>query len=112
MEAALIHPGGTLSPVYDAYTRLLQRLPLDSAAFWEEVQELVNRQRGVLIVDDTTLDKPYAAKMALVTTHWSGKHQAVVKRFNLISLVWANQISDICEFYLNSPAKSTSSKFE
>ncbi len=34
---------------------------------------------GVLIVDDTTLDKPYAAKMDLVTWHWGGKHRCVVR---------------------------------
>jgi len=28
----------------------------------------------MLIVDDATLDKPYAQKMGLVTHHWSGKH--------------------------------------
>jgi hypothetical protein len=39
-----------------------------------------------LILDDSTLDKPYARKMALVTRHWSGKHRRVVQGINLITL--------------------------
>ena len=45
---------------------------------------------GVLVIDDSTLDKPYASKMALVTRHWSGKHKRVVQGVNLISLVWSD----------------------
>jgi len=60
----------------DAYTRLLSRLPPTTAALWQEVEPLVQRTDGLLVVDDTTLDKPYAHKMGLVTRHWSGKHHA------------------------------------
>lgn len=74
---------------HDAYTRLLSRLPPDTAALWQEVEPLIDKRRGLLVVDDTTLDKPYldkpyAQKMGLVTRHWSGKHHAVVAGINLI----------------------------
>ena len=39
-------------------------------------------------MDDTTLDKPYARKMDLVTRHWSSKHQRVVQGFALLTLLW------------------------
>ena len=52
---------------HDAYTRLLSRLPPDTAALWQEVEPLVQQTHGLLVVDDTTLDKPYAQKMGLVT---------------------------------------------
>ena len=64
------------------------RLPPDSERLWQEVEPLVERRMGALVIDDTTLDKPYASKMALVTRHWSGKHGRVVQGINLISLVW------------------------
>jgi putative transposase len=41
-----------------------------------------------LVVDDSTLDKPYAKQIDLVQRHWSGKHQAVVEGINLITLLW------------------------
>ena len=42
------------------------------------------------MLDDTTLDKPYASKMKLVTYHWSGKHQRLVKGISLITLLWTD----------------------
>ena len=50
----------------------------DAAASWQEAQGLVTATHGVLVLDDTTLDKSYAQHMGLVTCHWSGKHHAVV----------------------------------
>ena len=55
---------------HDAFTRLLSRLPPDTAALWQEVEPLIDKRRGLLVVDDTTLDKPYAQKMDLVTRHY------------------------------------------
>jgi putative transposase len=43
----------------------------------------------VQIADDSTLDKPYAEKIALVHRHWSGKHHAVADGINLITSLWA-----------------------
>jgi hypothetical protein len=48
----------------------------------------VSLTAGILVVDDSTLDKFYAEKMELVTRHWSGKHGRVVQGINLISLLW------------------------
>jgi hypothetical protein len=54
---------------------------------------------GFLVLDDTTLDKPYAQKMELVTYHWSGKHQKVVKGINLLTLLWTDGKALIpCDF--------------
>jgi putative transposase len=87
VEASHTHPADQPGPAHDAYTRLLKRLPPDSQALWREVKPLINFRQGVLVSDDSTLDKPYAAHMALVSRHWSGKHHSVVQGINLISLV-------------------------
>lgn len=88
-EAARTSPRRPVTPAHDAFTRLLHRLEPDPATLWREVCPLVERERGVLVVDDTTLDKPYARKIALVHRHWSGKHHAVVDGINLITLLWS-----------------------
>ena len=49
---------------------------------------MVEREKGLLILDDTTLDKPYANKIEHVTWHWSGKHGRAVKGINLLTLLW------------------------
>lgn len=88
-EAARTCPRRIAAPAHDAFTRLLHRLEPDPATLWQEVAPLVERGRGVLIVDDSTLDKPYARKIELVHRHWSGKHHAVVDGINLITLLWS-----------------------
>ena len=87
VEAERVSPEAA---AHDAYTRLLSRLPPDTEALWEEARELVELNKGVLILDDSTLDKPYGKAIELVTRHWSGKHHAVVRGINLESLVWSD----------------------
>jgi putative transposase len=89
-EAATSQPEQSDPPAHDAFTRLLQRQPPDTAALWREVASRVFRHEGVLVLDDTTLDKPYARKMELVTHHWSGKHRRVVQGINLQTLLWSD----------------------
>jgi putative transposase len=74
---------------HDAFTRLLTRQPPDTEALWEEVKPFVGRG-GMLVADDSTLDKPHARKIELVTRHWSGKHRQVVWGINLLSLLWTD----------------------
>ncbi len=90
VEAARVQPRRADAPAHDAVTRLLHRLEPDPAALWQEGAPLVERTTGNLVGDDSMPDKPYAAKMALVTRHWSSKHHAVVDGINPISLVWTD----------------------
>ena len=89
-EAARCYPYDGDPPSHDAFTRLLQRQPPDTEALWEEVNDIVNPQDGFLVLDDTTLDKPYAKKMELVYRHWSGKHHRPVNGINMITLLWTD----------------------
>lgn len=88
-EAERVQPEGGCAPAHDAFTRLLHRLEPDAEAFWREAAPQVERQSGVLVVDDSTLDKPYAKHIKLVHRHRSGKHHAVVEGINLIPLLWS-----------------------
>lgn len=88
-EAARAQPERENTPAHDAITRLLHRLELGSAELWSEASGQVDRKQGVLVLDDSTLDKQYAKQIELVTRHWSGKHHRVVSGINLISLLWS-----------------------
>jgi hypothetical protein len=65
----------------------LHRLEPDPATLWQEVQGLLRPAAGVLVLDDSTLDKPFATKMGLVTRHWSGRPHQVVRGINLLTLL-------------------------
>jgi putative transposase len=99
-EAAKCHPAANSDgPAHDAYTRLLHRCQSDGEALWQEVKPCISRVGGILVVDDSTLDKFYARMIELVTRHWSGKHHRVVQGINLISLLWTDGDAHLpCDF--------------
>ena len=86
-EASRSDPQRCRPAAHDSHTRLLQRLEPDPETLFKEVEPLVDKRRGVLVIDDSTLDKPYSRKIEPVSYHWSGKHHAVVKGINLISRI-------------------------
>ncbi len=100
-EAARVQPEGPRRAAHDALTRLLTRLDPAPAPLWHEAEQHIRRHDGLLIVDDSTLDKPYAAQIALVHRHWSGKHHRVVAGINLVTLLWSDGTHAIpCDYRL------------
>jgi putative transposase len=89
-EAARVQPESSDPAAHDAYTRLLQRLEPDPTTLWQEAQGQVVLDAGLLVFDDSTLDHLYARKIELVVRHWSGKHHAVVRGINLMTLLWTD----------------------
>jgi len=101
-EVARSQPSGqepSEAPAHDSFNRLLERSFQDKDSLWREARQFVRLDGGVLVVDDSTLDKPYAKKTELVTRHWSGKHHQVVLGINLITTLWTDGESLIpCDF--------------
>jgi putative transposase len=89
-EAARAQPERPRAPAHDAFTRLLHRLEPDPEILWQETRGLIDPRAGVLILDDSTLDKPRMRHMTLVGYHWSGNHRAVVRGINLITALWSD----------------------
>lgn len=97
-EAARVHPQAT---AHDSFTRLLTHLEPDAQTLWLEAQPQVRADDGILVLDDSTLDKPYARHMDLVGWHWSGKHHRAVKGINLLTLLWTDGDRHIpCDYRL------------
>ncbi len=89
-EAERVQPKSKDAPAHDAFTRLLARLEPDAETLWEEARTQIDLQSGILVLDDSTLEKPYSEFNALVYRHWSGKQKAVVLGINLITLLWTD----------------------
>jgi len=87
-EAARVQPEREAAPAHDAFRRLLQRVAPAPDTLWGEAQTQGNVAQGMLVIDDSTLDTPYAKTVAVVTRHWAGKHHAVVRGITLITLLW------------------------
>ncbi len=89
-EAARVQPEGARCVAHDAFNRLLQRLEPNTEPLWLEAQHLIDHNGGLLILDDPTLDKPYAQQSKLVHRHWSGKHRRTVAGIHVLSLTWSD----------------------
>jgi putative transposase len=91
-EAERVQPESKDAPAHDAFTRLLARLEPDADMLWAEVQMQIDLNGGILVLDDSTLEKPYSQFNALVYRHWSGKQKEVVSGINLITLLWTDGV--------------------
>src|SRR5512147_1947623 len=110
-EAAAVQPDSWRPPAHDAFTRLLHRIEPDPEALRQEARPLVHPKGGVLVLDDSTLDKPYAEKIGLVSRHWSGKHKSVVWGITLITPVWTDGDRKVpCDYRLYDKANDGQTK--
>jgi hypothetical protein len=100
-EAGRVQPQTEAAASHDAINRLLHRLEPEPEELWQEAQAYVELAKGILVLDDTMLDKWYATKMNLVFRQWSGKHKRVVRGLNLTSLLWSDGDKHIpCDYRL------------
>lgn len=76
---------------HDSVNRFLQREDYTPKDLFSQSEQQLELKGGVLSVDDSVLDKPYSYYMALVGHFWSGKHHAVVKGINLITLYYTDK---------------------
>lgn len=87
MELSKVSPD---EMAHDSVSRWLSQEKLTPKLLWQESQYMVDTTSGYLILDDSVLDKPYAKKMALVKTQYSGKHHRAVKGIGLVNLLWTD----------------------
>src|SRR5262245_38518198 len=89
VEAGRVQQQTAGAPAHDSFYRLLTELEPDPEDLWLEAQGLIDpTAEAALVLDDSTLDKPYARHIELVGWHYSGKHKKVVKGINLLTLLW------------------------
>ncbi|MEO6807935.1 MAG: hypothetical protein ABI353_02350 [Isosphaeraceae bacterium] len=94
------------APAHDRFTRLLVRIEPDPETLWTEARGMVTLNAGVLVLDDSTLDKSDARNIKLVTKRGSGKHHKPVLGINLITLLWTDGDRKIpCDYRIDDQTK-------
>ncbi|USE39120.1 transposase [Endozoicomonas sp. SCSIO W0465] len=76
---------------HDQITRLLSRNHFDSKTLWQYVKPVVRqveKNDGVLIVDDTIQEKQYSDENDLIAWHFDHVFGRSVKGINLLNLVY------------------------
>ena len=82
--------GEVLDMSHDSVNRFLYRETYSPRDLFNEAKRSVEIVGGTLSVDDSVLDKPYAKHISFVGHFWSGKHHAVVKGINLITMYYTD----------------------
>jgi hypothetical protein len=75
----------------DKVTRFLSSESFDAKALWKSVKPLVRkyeRDDGVLVVDDTIIEKPYTDESELVCWHYDHSSGRSVKGINLVNVLY------------------------
>lgn len=79
---------------HDAVTRLLRENDFTSFDLWKQVKPLVRqyeRSSGVLIFDDTIIEKAYTDENALICWHWDHSKDRNVKGIGLLSAFYHSE---------------------
>jgi hypothetical protein len=76
---------------HDAVSRWLRDKKLRPSEVWNSVKAYVQADKGgILMVDDTLLDKTHSKEIELVSYQYSGADHGVVPGISLVNVVWHN----------------------
>jgi hypothetical protein len=77
---------------HDNIIRFLSQSYLESASVWSKAKPLVRQYEslsdGVLIADDTIIEKAHTDENAMICWHWDHSLERMVKGVNLLSLLY------------------------
>jgi putative transposase len=82
---------------HDQITRWLTSTKLTPNILWEHVEKLVEKEGGVLVVDDSIIAKQYSRshELPLLSYQYSGAYHKVIQGIGLVNLVLVGE-GDIC----------------
>ena len=75
---------------HDAISRWLADAKCQPKDIWEAAKPCVVGRKGILIADDTVLNKNRSNKMELVNWQYSGTEHDIVKGIGMVNVVWAD----------------------
>ena len=104
-----------VSPVdlsHDSISRWLEEANCRPKEVWEESKEFVLSSSGVLIVDDTVLDKNRSRKVELVRWQYSGNAHDVIRGIGVVNLLWQGDNGEYCpaDFRIYNPPEDDKTK--
>ena len=88
-ELAKVAPDEDLS--HDTVSRWLASANFQPTEILSQVNHLVNRDTGYLVLDDCTLDKRYSRVNELAKNQYSGNEHGLVYGINTVNLLWTDK---------------------
>lgn len=78
--------GSALS--HDSVSKWLSDEEFDSKNLWPCVKDMIEKETGYLIVDDSVLDKRFSRNNELAGRHWSGNEHRLICGIDLVNFLW------------------------
>lgn len=88
-----------VSPVelsHDSISRWLEEKHCMPKDIWQEAQKYVTGTNGVIIADETVLNKSRSQKVELVRWQYSGDEHDIVRGIGMLNFLWVNDSNDVC----------------
>lgn len=88
-----------VSPIelsHDSISRWLADAHCQPKDIWNEAKSHVLDRPGVLIVDDTILDKSRSDKIELVRWQYSGTVHDVIRGIGMLNFLWVDTANEVC----------------
>ena len=80
---------------HDMLNRYLGGDRVSPHVIWKNVKSHITlTAKGVILFDDTVIDKRYAKKMALVRRQYSGNAKGVIRGIGVVTCVYVNPVED------------------
>jgi len=75
---------------HDSVYRWLSYSNFAPSELYDQVKNLVNKETGYLIVDDTLLDKRYSRENELAKVQYSGNSHTLMMGIDIVTLLWTD----------------------
>jgi len=88
-----------ISPVdlsHDAVSRWLVDAKCQPKDIWEKAKAHVVGGSGVIIADDTILNKSRSEKIELVRWQYSGTEHDIVRGIGILNMLWVDETNQVC----------------
>ena len=73
---------------HDSVSKWLRDENFDSSHLWSHAKDMIEKETGYLVIDDSVLDKRFSRHNELVGRHWSGNEHRIICGIDLVNLLW------------------------
>lgn len=97
---------------HDSISRWLEEANFKPKEIWEKSKDYVLSSKGILIVDDSVLDKNRNRKIKLVNWQYSGNVHDIIRGIGLINLLWQSDDGTFCpaDYRIYNPPEDKKTK--
>lgn len=81
---------------HDSISRWLEEEKCQPKDIWEKAKAYAVGGGGVIIADDTILNKSRSEKIELVRWHYSGTEHDIVRGIGMLNFLWVNEENAVC----------------